>query len=96
MPSFRPRDVQDKDVVSVWQGSQQQVSLQSIQQLASAEGHVDAMECQSHGLERVTEWETVVTTRVDSESKASSRGRESISLCTTPYEISQPSLDYPT
>jgi hypothetical protein len=62
-------DVQDKDVVSVWQGKQQQVSLQSIQELASAQGHVDTMEFQSHVLAYATEWETVVTTRVDSELK---------------------------
>jgi hypothetical protein len=59
----------DKDIVTVWQGSQPQVSLQSIQQLASAQGLVDTMEFQSQVLDYVIEWDTVVTTRIDSEWK---------------------------
>lgn len=62
-------DAPDNDIVTVWQGNQPKVSMKSIQQLASAQGHADTMEFQSHVLEYVTEWETVVTKRVDSEWK---------------------------
>jgi hypothetical protein len=55
-----------RDTITVWEGSQPQVSFQSIQQLASAQGHVDTIEFQSHVLDYVTEWERVVTTRIDS------------------------------
>lgn len=60
-----------REIVTEWEGSQPQVSLQAIQQLASAQGHVDIMEFQSHILDYVNEWEWVVTTRIDAELKLS-------------------------
>lgn len=62
-----------KEIVREWEGSQPQVSLQAIQQLAFAQGHVDAIEFQSHVLDYVTEWEKVVTTRIDYEWKQSKK-----------------------
>jgi hypothetical protein len=58
-----------RDIVTDWEGSQPQVSFQCIQQLASAQGHVDTMEFQTHVLDYVAEWEKVITTRIDSEWK---------------------------
>jgi hypothetical protein len=57
------------EIVTDWEDTQPQVSFQSIQQLASAQGHVDTIEFQSRVLDYVTEWEQVVTSRIDSEWK---------------------------